>query len=451
MSSESSNMDKSFDVQIPWLIDEDTEFILDIHDRQLLKSGRYFIRFDWYPLYAPSHMKRHHGFWDLPLKHINREQVKLVFRQGELRVKYGWRTVRLKPVWKGDLDFTGYSMLHVSLWDFSKNPPAQLTVKSSQHVIRPGKRDLPLEHVFLPLTQRCNLKCPMCMRHVPESWDASDAAPEILQSVLDASPFLHSVVPGGTGETLLYENLTGVIGELKRRMPEDSQLGFNTNGTLMTEETASRLIDLGVNWITFSVDGASKPVYEHIRTGSNFEVVIKNIARTVACRNTSGQKKLLLQSNYVIQKENVHEIPAFASLAGSLGLDSVTFSHLRDFKRGEIRMFEEEVLRPLFEEAAEIGKRCGMRTVFPRLHPLAEPQCPFMQAAYLWLSGEVVPCCRMLEGAYPGAIRTFGNVHKEPLLDIWNSAEYRRFRHGVLTQDFPDECKGCNYATGLLC
>ncbi len=451
MNSGVGNMDKSFDVQIPWLMGDNTELTLDVCDRGLLGSKRHFVRFDLYPVYAPSHMKRHHGFWDLPLKYVKRGRTTLTLKQGELIVKDGWRSVRLKPVWKGELDFIGYSMLHVSLWDFSEKPPVQLTVKSSRHVIRPGKRDLPLEHVFLPLTQRCNLKCPMCMRHVPEKWDASDAAPEILQSVLDASPFVHSVVPGGTGETLLYENLVEVIGEFKRRMPEDSQVGFNTNGTLMTEQAASRLVDAGVNWITFSVDGASKPVYERIRLGSNFEAVTKNIAQTVKYRNTSGRKNLLLQSNYVIQEENVHEIPAFAELAGSLGLDSVTFSHIRDFKSGEFRLFGEEVLRPLFEEAAEVGKRCGLNIVFPRLHPLAEPQCLFMQAAYLWLSGEVVPCCRMLRGAYPGPIRTFGNVHKESLLDIWNSARYREFRHGVLTRDFPDECKGCNYATGLLC
>jgi len=444
-------MDKSFDVRVPWLIGDDTGLMLHIYDRRLLGSKRHFIRFDFYPVYAPSHMKRHYGFWDLPLKYVKREETNLTLKQGVLCMKDGWRTVRLNPVWKGGLDFIGYSMLHVSLWDCSGKPPAQLMVKSSQHVIRPGERDLPLEHVFLPLTQRCNLKCPMCMRHVPENWDASDAAPEILQSVLDAGPFIHSVVPGGTGETLLYENLVGVIEEFKREMPEDSQVGFNTNGTLMAERTASRLIDTGVNWITFSVDGASKPVYEHIRVGANFEVVIKNIAHTVRYRNASGRKNLLLQSNYVIQKENIEEIPAFARLAGSLGLDSVTFSHMRDFKRGEIRLFGEEVLRPLFEEAADAGKRCGLNIVFPRLHPLVEPQCMFMQAAYLWLSGEVVPCCRMLEGAYPGAVRTFGNVNKEPLLDIWNSEEYREFRHGVLTRDFPDECKGCNYATGLLC
>ncbi len=451
MSSESNNMDKSFGVQIPWVIGEDADLTLDLYDRRLLGSGRHFVRFDLYPIYAPSHLKRHHGFWDLPLKYVKRGSTKLTLKQGMLIVKDGWRSVRLRPVWQGDLDFVGYSMLHVSLWDFSKNPPLQLTVKSSQHVLRPGKQDLPLEHVFLPLTQRCNLNCPMCMRHVPENWNASDASPEILRSVLDASPYVHSVVPGGTGETLLYENLIGVIRTFKRKMPDDSQVGFNTNGTLMTEETASRLIDAGVDWITFSVDGASKPIYERIRPGSNFEEVTRNIRHTVERRNTLGRKKLLLQANYVIQEDNVHEIPAFARLAGSLGLDSVTFSHLRDFRKGEIRIFGEEALHPLFEEAAEIGRRCGLKIVFPRLRPLAEPQCPFMQAAYLWLSGEVVPCCRMLEGASPGAIRTFGNVRKESLLDIWGSTAYREFRHGVLTRDFPDECKGCNYATGLLC
>lgn len=451
MISGPDNIGKSFDVHIPWIIEDNTEITLDIHDRHLLGSKKHFIRFDLYPVYSPSHMKRHHGFWDLPLKHVKSERTKLTLNGSELILKNRWRSVRLKPVWKGELDFIGYSMLHVSLWDFLEKPPSQLTVKSSQHVIKSAKRDLPLEHVFLPLTQRCNLKCPMCMRHVPEKWDASDAAPEILQSVLDASPFLHSVILGGTGETLLYGNLVEVVGEFKRTMPEDSQVGFTTNGTLMTEQAASRLIDAGVNWITFSVDGASKPVYERIRPGANFEVVVKNITHTVKYRNASGRRNLLLQSNFVIQEGNVHEIPAFVGLAGSLDLDSVTFSHFRDFKTGEFRMFREDVLYPLFEEAYEAGKRCKLNIVFPRLHPLLEPQCTFMQSAYLWLSGEVVPCCRMLDGASPGVKRTFGNVHKQPLLDIWNSMDYKNFRHRVLTGYFPDECRGCNYATGLLC
>jgi radical SAM protein with 4Fe4S-binding SPASM domain len=447
----SNNSDKTFDVHIPWIIEDKTEILLDIHDRHLLGSKKHFVRFDFYPIYAPSHLRRHHAFWDLPLKHVKRERTKLTLNGNELILEKKWRSVRLKPVWKGDLDFIGYSMLHISLWDLSEKSPSQLTVKSSQHVIKAEKRNFPLEQVFLPLTQRCNLQCPMCMRHVPEKWNATDVSPEILQYVLDASPFIHSMVLGGIGETLLYENLVEVVSEFKRRMTEDSQVGFNTNGTLMTEQTALRLIDAGVSWITFSVDGASKSVYERIRPGANFEMVIKNISHTVKCRNSSGRMKLLLQANYVMQEENVNEIPAFVELAASLGLDSVTFSHFRDFRKGEIRLFGEEVLRPLFKEATKVGKRHKLNILLPRIHPLTEPQCPFMQAAYLWLSGEVVPCCRMLEGASPRASKTFGNVHKHPLLDVWNSVGYKEFRHRVLTDYLPDECKGCNYATGLLC
>ena len=450
MSQESNYMDKRFDVQIPWIIGEDTELTLHIYDRRLLGSRRYFIRFDLYPIYSPSHMNRHHGFWDIPLNYITREKTSLTFEKDELIVKDSMRPVRLKPVWKGDLEFIGYSMLHISLWDFSKDPPVQLMVKSSQHVIRPGKSDLPLEQVCLPVTQRCNLSCHMCMRHNPEDWDASDIKPEVLQPVLDASPFLYSVSAFGIGEPLLYENLFELIGELKKRMPENGQVGFTTNGTLMNKRAASRLIDLGVNWLSFSIDGATKLTYESIRPGANFDEVIQNIAHTVQYRNVSGRKRLWLVANYVIQNENVREIPAFARLAGSLGLDTVTFSHLRDFKAGEFRILGEKLLAPLFEQAAEIGDRYGMKITFSRLHPIKKPRCPFMQTTYLWLSGDVVPCCRMLKGAYPGAIRKFGNVQKEPLLDIWNSIEYREFRHGVLTRDFPDECKGCNYATGLL-
>jgi len=79
-------MDKSFEVQIPWIIKEDTELKLHIHDRRLLGSKRYFIRFDLYPIYSPFHMDRHHGFWDIPLNHITREKISLTFEKGKLLI-----------------------------------------------------------------------------------------------------------------------------------------------------------------------------------------------------------------------------------------------------------------------------------------------------------------------------------------------------------------------------
>jgi MoaA/NifB/PqqE/SkfB family radical SAM enzyme len=442
--------DNDFHIDVPWIIDDKSKLILNINNDQLLGSKRYFIRFDLYPLYAPLHSNRHHGFWDLPLRHIKSERSVLTLTKGKLIVKNSIFPIRIKAVWKGNLKFIGYSMLHVSLWDYEKDPPVQLVVKSSEHVLRIANQDLPLEQVYISVTYRCNLKCQMCMRHIPESWDASDVSSDVLEPFLEASPYINSAFIGGVGEPLLYKDLCGVVKVLKGRMPEAGQIGLNTNGTLMTEHSASRLLDAGVNWICFSVDGATRDTYERIRSGSNFKDVIKNIAYTVEYRISSGRKRLWLMTNFVIQQDNFEEIPDFVRLAGSLGLDSVVFNYLRDYKEGKFRMIDENVLYPLFQKAAEIGDRNGVKIIFPGLRPIDKPRCKFMQSTYIWLSGEVVPCCRMLPGAYQGPIKMFGNVRKDSLLDIWNSLEYRDFRHKVLTNDFPEPCKGCHYITGLL-
>jgi hypothetical protein len=95
-------MNQYFDINAPWLMGESPEFSLHITDKKLIGSHKHFIRFDLYPVYAPSHMQRHHGFWDLPLKYIKHETTSLTLEHGELLVKDGWRPVRIKPVWKGD-------------------------------------------------------------------------------------------------------------------------------------------------------------------------------------------------------------------------------------------------------------------------------------------------------------------------------------------------------------
>jgi radical SAM protein with 4Fe4S-binding SPASM domain len=140
----------------------------------------------------------------------------------------------------------------------------------------------------------------------------------------------------------------------------------------------------------------------------------------------------------------------FVRLASSLGLDAVQFSHRRDFKAGEFRLLQQEKLAPLLEEAAALGEKEGLTVTVPALRASEEFRCRFLQSAYLWLAGDIVPCCRMLPGAYPGPKRFFGNVADRSLGDIWNGEEYRTFRSRVLSGEHPEVCRRCPYAAGLL-
>lgn len=441
--------DGLFRVDAPWRLDDRTRIALHLDDSRLPGSNRHFIRFDLYPLIAASHSDRHHGFWDIPLSRFRCVRADVSFHDGCIVVSADGAPVRIDPVWKGSLDFSGYAMLHVSLWDSAQNPPRQLGAVSSLHLL--GNALPSLDQVTIPVTQRCNLACPMCMRHNPSDFDESDIPPEVLDPVIDAADRIPSVILTGIGETLLNARLEEIIRRLRRRMPAGGRVGITTNAMLLDRDRAAGIIDAGLTSVCFSIDGASRKTYEAIRPGADFETVVRNVTAAAVYARASGRKDLFLVTNFVMQQENMDEMPEFVRLASSLGVDAVKFSHYRDFSTGEFRMLGEPKLEALFAEVRREADARGIALILPRIRPLAEPRCEFMQMTFLWLTGEIVPCCRMLPGASPRPVRFFGNVQRHGLFDIWESAAYREFRMDVLAGRYPETCTGCNYATGLLC
>ena len=79
----------------------------------------------------------------------------------------------------------------------------------------------------------------------------------------------------------------------------------------MNRDTAVQLIDAGLNTITFSVDGATKPIFEKNRVGANFESVIGNIAAAVEYGKSTRRNDLWLGANFIMMEDNVQEVPAF--------------------------------------------------------------------------------------------------------------------------------------------
>lgn len=442
-------MTPPFRVEAPWRLDGGASIALSIDEARLLGSRSHRIRFELYPLVAPAHGSRHHGYWDIPLHRLRGPRVDLTFRDGRL-VAVPDPYLRLKAVQRGTLDFAGYAMLHVSLWDFGPDPPRRLYVLSSSHMLNPGA-GLPLEQLSVPLTQRCNLACPMCMRHNDAAFDAADVSPEVLGAALEAAGRIRSVVLTGIGETLLAQNLEPTIRTFRRRMPAASHVAITTNALLLERDRAAALLDAGLTTLCCSVDGASPETYGLVRPGADFDRVVRNVAAAADCARAAGREDFSLWMNFVMQPENVEEVPSFVRLASSLGVRLVKFSHYRDFTTGEFRLLGQERLLALFDEALREAAARGVAVVLPRTRPIAEHRCEFMQMAFLWLSGDVVPCCRMLQGVSPHPITVFGNVKERPLLDIWRSAAYRDFRSGVLGGRPPEVCAGCSYAHGLLC
>ena len=447
-------MNHPFDLEMPCIIEGRTRFNLLLFDEGLHGSQEHFLRLDLYPLLSPSFTRRHYGWWDIPLEGIRRQRTELSFdfSTWSIRVETGQEAVAIPAAWKGPSNESGYCRLHLSLWNNSSPPLLLGEIQSYDHVILTEGLDLPFKQLNLPVTDRCNLKCPMCPKQGTQKSADMDIPDDVLQQLLlDLSPEVCGVLVQGTGEPLLYGDLCNVIRLAKSRISPDGEVGITTNATLLNDSRAAELMETGLDFIYFSIDGASKQTYESIRIGASFEAVISNIRRCVHYRNAQGLTKPRFMMNFVIMGRNYREIPDYVALAAYLGVEQVTLSVCIDNQSGAIKAVPEELLGPVFDQAKKIASTRDIMINYPPLRRARQEMCLFMERMCLETNGNVYACHAMLDGyASPERRFAFGNVREMSLQEIWNKPAYREFRRRVLTGDFPPSCVNCEIKAYLV-
>jgi radical SAM protein with 4Fe4S-binding SPASM domain len=322
----------------------------------------------------------------------------------------------------------------------------------------PLPRELQVE-----VTGACNLRCRMCLVSYRPALGKTTGSMDLetFTRLVDSLPDLERVTMQGLGEPLLAPDFFPMLEHLAAR---GISMGFNTNGTLLTRERAVRVIELGVDWLHVSLDGASAATYEDIRHRSSFELVRANVAGLVEVMRERGAGKPELELVFVAMRRNVHELPALVALAGELGVPTVwvqnlshsfsdtdpsgSYREIREYAAEEALWAERnDEAERLFAEARRLADDLGVRLRLPRLdeprRPRApgEPGCgwPF-ESSYLTHDGKVQPCCAVM-----GADRAvLGDATAEGFEALWSSDAYRDFRAKLLTDEPPEVCAGCS-------
>jgi len=112
-----------------------------------------------------------------------------------------------------------------------------------------------------------------------------------------------------------------------------------------------------------------------------------------------------------------------------------------------------EVSQSVFDEAIEVARRTGMDLRLPEIARREKRGCAFVEqgGAFVSWDGTMHPCyhlwhqCRSFANGWlhPVKPRVFGNVVERGVLELWNSAEFRRYRENVLRHDYPS-CSECS-------
>jgi MoaA/NifB/PqqE/SkfB family radical SAM enzyme len=228
----------------------------------------------------------------------------------------------------------------------------------------------------------------------------------LARGVRRISPYLNN-------EPLMDNELPERISYITQRKPPPTFTKINTNGALLTEDMAKRLLDSGLDRLNFSVHGIVPEVYEHTMVGLKLEIVLRNIDRFLELKRAGGYDKPRVRVTMVKTKILEPQIPAI--------LDYWTRRNVKV----NIRTLENRVNRQIEEKGLEVCQ----------LLPFTWCDRMFEQAHVL-SDGRVVLCCADWEES-----TIFGDLKNSTLHEIWHNEKYRQHRRQFLRGDL----------RGLLC
>ena len=192
----------------------------------------------------------------------------------------------------------------------------------------PALADRPSK-LFVEVTTRCNLHCSMCVKQTEGNQIVEgDLSLESFKALVPAMRSAEALILNGIGEPLLHPRLESFITLAKKHMPENSWVGFQTNGLLLSDERVRSLVAAGLDRICLSVDAISPELYCRVRSGS--EIGSLENAFDVLNRAVTGLQgdPLKIGIEFVLQRDNCRELPAAIRWAAERGARFAIVTHM---------------------------------------------------------------------------------------------------------------------------
>jgi MoaA/NifB/PqqE/SkfB family radical SAM enzyme len=301
----------------------------------------------------------------------------------------------------------------------------------------------------IEVTTRCPLKCRMCIKEAYPDWLRRDMSLQDFRMIVPYLRDVESVVLEGWGESLLHGNLTDFIGLAKSEGPE---VGFVTSGQGMEETMARELVKAGIDFIGFSLSGATKETHNSIRVNSDFDSVMEAIGLLAVAIRAAKATKPRIHIVYLMLEDNIAELPLLIDVARRAGVTDIVLIHMAlittDWQEGQ-KVFassHEKEYEQILAEASAKARRLKIKLTSPVFTPGEAAVCSEnpLRNLYISVGGEVSPCVYLyppivspftqISGGGKHCVEkvSFGNILQEPFETIWERREYIQFRERFL-------------------
>lgn len=337
-------------------------------------------------------------------------------------------------------------------------------------------------HAFNPIrvvyevTFRCNLTCQMCPL---ANWKNNNDNTKQLQSLKDElttgeiKSFVDELKKLGTkgimitgGEPFLRNDMLEILDYIKKKQIYCTII---SNGTLINDDMAREIAQIGNEVISFSLDGP-KEVHNQIRgCGDSFTKIYNTIEKIQSYKNGKLNPKINL--NFTISALNQNYITEIVRIACELKINVVNMlylfytssdrlgqtmgilkmGHLKPENQNipdEIKRINIKVLRESINGAQELAKRYNVKLNFRPPLKDGEIEKRFSESGFSYCSKCFYPWFETrldpYGNIYPCSIDIpMGNIRHQTLQEIWNSRQYRNFRKSLKKHKLLPACSKC--------
>lgn len=275
-------------------------------------------------------------------------------------------------------------------------------------------RTFPL-HIDVDLQDACNQNCKMCHQSYRKRMGIVMRL-DLLRAVIDegAANGLCAFNFGASGEPLLQKDLLlhGLNYAGDRGIMD---IFLHTNGILLDEFFASRLLDSGLKHLCVSMDAASEGTYRQTRNSNSFKQVVSNILKFCELRDKRKQALPTIRVSFCVNPLNFGEKQAF------------------------LQYWSEKADLVELQGYHHVDSSINVNTTFKKIR--SKCVSPFRRIM-VWPDGQVSLCCGY---RFPDVV--LGNLaagQSTTIASIWSSPKLNRIRKAFEGQSaIPMTCKTC--------
>ncbi len=208
----------------------------------------------------------------------------------------------------------------------------------------------------------------------------------------------------------------------------------STNGHFLTDETARKTVESGLDRLIISIDGTTQDVYAKYRIGGSLDKVLDGARNVVKWKKLLRKKQPFVIFQFLVVRPNEHQIAEVRQLAKEIGVDDVwcKSAQVYDYENDPNRLIPLQSQFSRYRTDAD-GK------VVPK-HKISNHCWKMWHSNVITWDGKVVPCCFDKD-----ATHQLGQLGASDLRDIWGNSNYSKFRKELMkSRKNIDICSNCS-------